>query len=76
MTAYFSSEIMKADSGMTSLKYREREECQPRIMYLKKYIFENKGKKIFLDKLKLGKSNTSRYIMKEMLKEILHTEGK
>lgn len=43
MTAYFSSEIMKADSRMTSVKYGEREECQPRIMYLEKYIFENKG---------------------------------
>lgn len=46
---------MEADNGMASLKYGEREDCQPRILHLEKYSFENKGEKIFLDKQKLRK---------------------
>lgn len=40
--AYSSSETMKANRGITSLKCGEREDCQPRILHLKKYIFENR----------------------------------
>lgn len=53
--AYFSSETMKANRGITSLKCGEREDCQPRILHLKKYIFENRWKNI-LHKQKLRKS--------------------
>lgn len=45
--AYSSSETMKANRGITSLKCGEREDCQPRILHLKKYIFENRWKNIF-----------------------------
>lgn len=65
----FLSETVQADGC------REREDCQPRILYLEKYIFENKGKK-HLDKQNLRKYDTSRYTLEEMLKHILHTEGK